>query len=393
MADSEHPKARVGRRQMLTGALVGGGGLAMGGFALGRGGSRPTTTEEPLAAQLDGLAPVDPYGAQQAGIARPSPRQASVGISVADFAADADVLGLLARVGEVIADITSGKSERLAGVNAANLTVAVGVGPKTVAKLRGKESVGAEDLPSFPKDSIEPGRRGGDLLVQVNAEDPTVVVLAEEAVLAALGENVTVGWQISGFRGAAEGSSGSRNLLGFFDGVSVPKTPEELQADVWLDERSGLAGGTVCVVRVMPVEVGRFVAQPVAQQEAIIGRHRDTGAPLSGGDIDTDPNLNAKNDAGVYAIANDAHVRRAHPLPSGANGLMLRRSYSYARGREDQGLIFVCFQKELRTFVQTQARMDEQDGLMSFAQTTASGTFLMLPGFSADRPLGSVLAG
>jgi deferrochelatase/peroxidase EfeB len=72
---------------------------------------------------------------------------------------------------------------------------------------------------------------------------------------------------------------------------------------------------------------------------------------------------------------------------------MLRRGYSYANSDADKGLLFVSFQRELRTFVQTQRRLDEGDALMAFATATASGTFLVLPGFSAERPLGADLFG
>ena len=72
---------------------------------------------------------------------------------------------------------------------------------------------------------------------------------------------------------------------------------------------------------------------------------------------------------------------------------MLRRSYGYENSTADQGLLFVCFQRDLATFVRTQQRLDEVDELMRFATTTASGSFLVLPGFDHRRPLGATLFG
>ena len=53
--------------------------------------------------------------------------------------------------------------------------------------------------------------------------------------------------------------------------------------------------------------------------------------------------------------------------------------------------MFICFQNELDTFVKTQHRLDEVDDLMAFAKPTASASFLVLPGFTRDEPLGSTL--
>ena len=69
---------------------------------------------------------------------------------------------------------------------------------------------------------------------------------------------------------------------------------------------------------------------------------------------------------------------------------MLRRSYAYDNGSGDEGLLFISYQRDLRSYVETQRRMDEVgDELMKYAKATASATFLILPGFSVQRPLGS----
>ena len=71
---------------------------------------------------------------------------------------------------------------------------------------------------------------------------------------------------------------------------------------------------------------------------------------------------------------------------------MLRRSYSFADS--GGGLLFVSFQNGLSTFIQTLERMDaDDDALLPFTTTTASGNFLILPGFQPGRPLGATLFG
>jgi deferrochelatase/peroxidase EfeB len=127
----------------------------------------------------------------------------------------------------------------------------------------------------------------------------------------------------------------------------------------------------------------------VEYQEAVVGRRRADGAPLSGGDQRDEVSLTSKTADGRYVTPVGSHARAAHPGPTGS-ALMLRRGYSYADGA-DVGLVFTCFQRDLRTFVATQQRIDEQDEMMRYVTTTASASFLVLPGFDHDRPLGSSL--
>ena len=70
---------------------------------------------------------------------------------------------------------------------------------------------------------------------------------------------------------------------------------------------------------------------------------------------------------------------------------MLRRSYSYANGADDRGIVFVSFQNDVSVFARTLHRMEEVDDLLPFTMATASGAFAVLPGFTADRPLGATL--
>jgi dye decolorizing peroxidase len=214
---------------------------------------------------------------------------------------------------------------------------------------------GIDGLPEFPGDQVAPDHRGGKLLLQVCGDDPAAVEDAA-ARLAPGG----LRWREKGFR-----TADNRNTLGFVDGIVVPKTPQELNEEVWLPD-----GSTIAVVRRMKIDVAAFTSLPVAEQERVFGRRKDSAVPLSGGE---EVDLTAKTPDGEYLIPVDAHVRRAHPLPSGT-GLMLRRSYNYA-----EGLIFISFQRELKTFVNTMYRMIEGDALLRYATTTTSAAFRIPP--------------
>lgn len=313
------------------------------------------------------------HGDTQAGVARPA-AQAHCDLSVWDVAEPAGVLRRLSGRIDALAD-----GDGLAGLPPAGLTVTVGVGPRLVDPAL----PGGQELPLFPGDQVDDRHRGGDLLLQVCADDPLVVSLAVATLVDA---DLVPRWRQAGFRGALGPDGHARNLLGFADGIVVPRGEDELRKEVWLDSPAAVRGGTIAVVRRMRLDVAGFLALPVGQQERVLGRRRDTAEPLSGGGADAEIDLGAKTSDGQYLVPADAHVRRAHPLTSGS-GLMLRRGYSYDNGPGDRGLLFVSFQKQLRTFVATQHRLVEGDALMRYATTTASATFLVLPGFTPDRPL------
>lgn len=374
----ERPRG-LSRRALLGSGGAAALGLALAGAASPRGSA---TASEP------GRTRVDAAGSRQAGVARPRIAQPHLALAVYDLSGDP--ASVLADLGALILDLVEGRDPALVGLEPGDLTVTVGVGPRLVAAAH-PGAPGAEPLPSFPREDIDEQHRGGDVVVQVCASDPLLLPL----VLVRVAEKTTAlqeRWRQRGTRGPDErvrrGHSAPRNLLGFVDGIAVPTTKEEFAASVWIPDGPA-AGGTILVVRRMEVDVAAFRSLSVGEQEAAIGRRRASGAPLSGGRIGDDVDLQAKSADGRYRIPADAHARRAHPRPAGVP-LMLRRSYSM---EEPLGLLFISMQAELSTFTRTLERMSEADALLAFARTTASGSFLVLPGFDRDRPLGSSLFG
>lgn len=370
-------------------ALLGASGIAAVGAALVAGdhGEARSSPSAPTAASLSGSGSgVRATGAHQAGIARPRTAQSNLLIGVYDL--EGEPASVLSALGATILDLTGGKDPALAGLAVGDLTITVGVGPRLVAAAQ-PHAPGAVPLPAFPREEIDDVHRGGDLVIQVCASDPLVppLVLAHLLTTApALREK----WRQRGIRGPAtavtETHTAPRNVLGFVDGIAVPVTKSDLADSVWIDEGPA-AGGTIMVVRRMVIDLPSFRTRSITAQEAVIGRRRSSGAPLSGGGIAADVDLQAKTADGRYVIPLDAHARRAHPGPSGVH-LMLRRSYSMD---DPMGLLFISMQSELRTFTRTLERMSESDALLAFTRTTASGSFLLLPGFDRARPLGSTI--
>lgn len=236
----------------------------------------------------------------------------------------------------------------------AGVSFTLGMGPRLVR--------GLADLPAFARDRLEPARCGGDLIVQLCADDRAL--LQRTALQLTRQDVARPRWQQAG-------SHHPRNLFGFRDGIANP-AGAELDEHVWTPE-----GGTYMVVRRIRMDIDGFAGLPLAEQEAAIGRHRDSGAPL-GGTVSADEiNLFAKVATGAYVIPLSAHVRRANPLALGG-ARILRRGYNYVDGPQDQGLAFVSFQKTPQTFIDVQRRL-AADAMMAHTTTVGSAVFYVPP--------------
>lgn len=337
----------------------------------------------------DGQPPggVEASGPRQAGVDRPTQPQTHAVVSVYDLSPGADPARVAARLGEAVLELT-GKPRIALGLEVEDLTVTVGAGPRLVGLAR-QDVAGGLELPVFAGEERTARAWGGDLLVQACASDPVAAVLADTRLSAQLtSEGASRRWSQTGFR--PPGGGAVRNLLGFPDGIENPHTRADLEREVWLPEPAPLTDGTIAVVRRLRIDVPEFLAQSSARQEEVIGRRKADGAPLSGGGPADRLDLAAKSARGRYLVPAMAHARRANPNATGS-GRMLRRGYSYRNSPADQGLLFISFQRQLRTFTATQRRLDDGDDLMRFVTATASGSFLILPGFGPGRPLGSGL--
>ncbi|PZR55538.1 peroxidase [Xylanimonas oleitrophica] len=399
------PASGVSRRALLLGA----GGLVagIGGAAALRGhpgspGAAGTPASEPPPA---GGVPVPADGVHQAGVTTPAAPQPHGLLAVWDLdgATAAQTGRVLAALGVRILALTDPARPETDVVpdGPGDLTVTVGAGPRLLS-LPGlpRDLPGAGPMPTFAGDDrIDPRRRDGDLLVALHATDPTVLppvlTALERAADAAVPGLRTTRWAEHCFRAPGEGTV-ARSPLGYLDGIQVPRTEEELAADVWVSaaDHPAAAGGTVVVLRRLVLDLARFSAETPQRRDEVVGRRRSDGAPLSGGVRDDEVDLRAKTPEGAYLTPARSHARAAHPSFTGS-GLMLRRSYGFAApatgtdGGGEQGVFFISFQRTLETFVRTQQRLDEVDDLMGYVTPTASGSFLVLPGFDAQSPLGS----
>lgn len=292
------------------------------------------------------------------------------------------------------------------GAGPAALTVTFGFGPEFFERLgltaARPEALGP--LPAFPDDRLDPARSGGDLFVQVAADDPLVAVHALRALQRLTRGTALTRWVMSGFTrppGAGAPDGTHRNLMGQLDGTANP-TPAGDPAHrarilVTAPDAPGwLRGGSYVVLRRIRMLLDHWEGLPEAHREQAVGRRVSDGAPLTGGTEHTPVDLDAARPDGVPVIATNAHIRLAAPRGN-AGATMLRRGWSYHDGMRadrtvDAGMLFVAWQTDPRTgFVPVQHRLARGDALSRYLVHEASALFVVPAGAAPGEYVGQAL--
>jgi deferrochelatase/peroxidase EfeB len=273
--------------------------------------------------------------------------------------------------------------------------------------LDGRRPEALIDLPHFPGDDLQPGRTGGDIVIQACADDPQVAVHAIRN-LARIGfGKVRVRWSQLGFGRTSSTSRAQvtpRNLFGFKDGTNNLKVEDNslLDEHVWVPSGSRpaeqwMTGGSYLVARRIQMHIEIWDRTSLREQEGLIGRTKGVGAPLSGGEEFTAPDFGIKGRDDQPLIPLDSHVRLAHP-DQNAGVRMLRRGYNFTDGSDglghlDAGLFFIAFVKDPRThYVPMQLALAKGDTLsVEYLKHTGSGLFAVPPGVKAGGFIGEGL--
>lgn len=310
------------------------------------------------------------------------------------------------------ADLPPDDTGEAIGLPPSGLTLTFGFGPGLFTDAGGRDRFGLadrrpaalEELPHFPGDQLVARRSGGDLCVQACAQDPQVAVHAIRN-LARMGfGSVSVRWSQLGFgRTSTTSTSQStpRNLFGFKDGTANVKAeePDELADHVWVqdadDAGDWLAGGSYLVARRINMTIETWDRQTLAEQEGIIGRTKDTGAPLSGGGESSAPDFAMPGSDGPVIPAT-SHVSVVHP-DHNAGARMLRRGYNFVDGTDDlggldAGLFFIAYVRDPQTqFIPVQTAMARSDAMMEYLEVTGSALFAVPPGAAEGEYVGQSL--
>lgn len=286
---------------------------------------------------------------------------------------------------------------------AARVTMTIGFGASIFDNRFGfasKKPANFNELPRFAADQIKPEQLGGDILIQVCADDDQVAFHAMRNLIRISKGTLSVLWLQSGFSGSSKAVSSPhtpRNLFGFKDGTNNLKVNDaaETAEHLWVDI-DWMAGGTYAAVRNFRFDIETWDRSALVEQEQVFGRNKGEGAPLSGGTEFTKPDFAAKGADGQTAIPTNSHMALAHPDKHGG-AKMLRRAYNYSNGadrvgRIDAGLLFISYQKDLeKQFVPIQRALANNDRMNEYVKVVGSGAFACPPGLKPGQYWGHQL--
>jgi deferrochelatase/peroxidase EfeB len=409
----------VSRRRAI--ALAGAGVAGIAGIAATGAGWANGSFDDPAPGEDLAAGAVAFRGAQQAGIVTPAQdrlhfvafdvittdrerlvellREWTAAAERMTTGRDAGVVGAVNGMAEAPPDDTG----EAIGLPPSGLTLTIGFGPTLFRNAAGKDRFGIAgqrpaalaDLPHFAGDALDAGISGGDLCVQACANDPQIAVHAIRN-LARIGMGVvSVRWSQLGFGRTSSTSRDQatpRNLFGFKDGTANLKAEETdlLRDHLWAQAADGpawMAGGSYMVTRKVRMLIETWDRTSLGEQEAIVGRHKGSGAPLGKAKEFDEIDLAAKGADGELAIAENSHVRLAHPdVNDGAR--LLRRGYNFVDGsdglgRLNAGLFFIAYQRDPRTaFVPVQRNLSRHDTMNEYLRHVSSGLFACPPGVS-----------
>ena len=396
----------ISRRQFVTGAALGVGGVAVGAV----GATAIARASDDAAPQAAGSMTEPFYGQHQAGVATPA--QAYAAFAAYDLRPGATAESA-ARMMHLLSDdaarLTQGRAalgdtEPELATLPSRLTVTFGFGPAFFDRvgLVDEKPPGFEQMPAFSIDALEERWSGGDVLIQVCADDPVTVSHAQRMLWKDARAFVTARWLQRGFL-AARGSDASgatgRNLMGQVDGTVNPRTQAEFDALVWADgPPDWFSGGTMLAVRRIRMDLDRWDRVDRVDREGTVGRRLDNGAPLTGVHEFDAPDLEALDATGLPVIPEYAHIRRARA--TGATGAQfLRRGYNYdvgedAQGVTDAGHIFTAYAADLETqVVPVQQALADLDLLNQWTTPIGSAVFALPPGAAEGGWVGESLLG
>jgi deferrochelatase/peroxidase EfeB len=406
LADAAALHAALRRRSFLRGAAAGAAGAAV--VAAGVAGASVAVADSSDSSTGSGrLIPF--HGVNQSGILT-APQAFATFVSFNATAANrAELVELFQTITTRARFLTAGGTPGDLGVAsppadsdtlgplvpADGLTITVGVGSSLFDDRYGLASskpVKLTPMVVFPNDDmVNSTERDGDISLQICADHQDTVMHALRDIAKHTRGAMQGSWKVDGFQSVPRPSGTQRNQLGFKDGIANPNVGDATVTDALIWAHGGLRGeqqwadgGSYQVIRIIRMLVEFWDRVSLNEQELMIGRRRDSGAPLSGtAEFDT-PEYADDADGNVIPLT--AHIRLANPRTNATyDQQILRRGYNYERGFDingnlDVGLAFCAYQQDvMRQFEAVQTRLIDEP-LVDYISPIGGGYFFALPG-------------
>lgn len=411
-APAEHGFSRrallLGGGAVAAGAVVGGGAEA---YAQARV-REAVARERAQADTANALVTQTFHGVHQPGIEMtPQAHQTLVALDLHDDVDRAALRRMLPIISDDAARLMAGRSaladsEPELAIMPTGLTITVGFGRELIARVDpALVPAWLAEQPRFAIDRLEDAWVGGDLVLQIAADDPLTVAHTRRMLLKDIRPFTTVRWEQAGFRrawGSQRTGTTQRNLFGQVDGTVNPEPGgDDFRRVVWdgtTEDRNPawLAGGTGFIVRRFRMLLDKWDLLDREGREEAVGRRLDTGAPLTGTAEHDEPDFDAVTPLGFPVIAEYAHMRRLRS-PDTAQRI-LRRTYNFEQAPRsadelsDSGLIFTAFQHDVGTqYVPLQQRMSDLDLLNEWVEHIGMAVFAIPPGCDEGGYVGQTL--
>jgi deferrochelatase/peroxidase EfeB len=401
----------VGRRTFVAGSGLG-ALAAAAGHGHGRLGTDEPVHPDPLHDPHARMPAVRFHGAHQAGILTPvQPAACFVAFDVT-ATRRAELTDLLHELTGRARFLTAGGTPHNPGAGAPppdsgtlgpvvppdGLTITLGVGSTLFDDRFGlthHKPRRLTPMTTFANDDLQPELCGGDLLLQVcgGATDTTLHALRD--IARHTRGAMQVRWRIDGFSAPPRPRGMPRNHLGFKDGIANPdaEDPAVARKLLWTSRTSGepawAAGGSYHVCRIIKTLVEFWDRVTLLEQQQMIGRYRDTGAPLGRTHEDDIPDYH--HDPAGKTIPLDAHIRLANPRTARTeHSRIYRRGYNYDRGVDengnlDIGLVFNAFCQDIRRQFEATQRRLVGEPMVDYISPVGGGYFFALPGVRSDQ--------
>lgn len=395
----------VSRRDFLKLSAIAGTGITLGAAGMGAIMGMVKPESEKSGAVTEERIPM--YGEHQAGIITPQQTYMYL-VSFHLTGSDRTSVIRLFRDWTKFCDLTTAGGTMKTGDNAllppsdtgetldlpaAKLTITFGFGP-TFFREEGKDRFGVaakaprylKDIPRMPRENLDASLSGGDICIQVCAEDQQVAFHAVRNLIRMATGYATVKWLQEGFISATPGKT-PRNLFGFKDGTANSEHDNTSGHNevVWAgeEEPAWMKGGSYLAYRKIRMLLEVWDRTSLKDQEDTFGRYKESGAAYGRtGEFEA---------ADMSKMPGSAHVH----LAKESKMRIHRRAYSYTNGIDprtgnvDAGLLFLSYQKNPdQQFIPMLRLMQNGDKLNEYTMHVASGMFACPGGLREGQYIG-----